>query len=247
MKRVLIILWLLVVTVPGVAQTNGEIFQALIQLGGSESDSVRELEVMYRFDQACDYDNPVTRGYAMQIAKPALSNTITIAQICDIFDAVRPPHWSYFPDPYGLFDTIAKASDSISLGLKGDCDDFAVLVASCIRAIGGACRIFVVEGSPSGHAFAAVFVGDSASGNKIGEYIRQRYKVVRDPIYGRFAEGEGWWLPLDWGGTPPDWTDAYPGRQPVLDPDTASHAFSVPGFSLAARFARVPLPIPVIP
>jgi transglutaminase-like putative cysteine protease len=247
MKRVLIILCLLVVTVPVVAQTNSEILEFLIQQGGSKSNSVSDLAVMYRFDQACDYDDPVTRGYAMLIAKPSLSNTITIAQICDIFDAIRPPHWTYFPDPYGgsLGDRVVKASESITLGLKGDCDDFAVLVASCIRAIGGACRILLMRADPVGHAYAEVYVGDKASAGRIANYIFGRYRV--DTIAVHIDTDGDYWLSLDWGGTPPRWTDAYPGHLPLTDIDKAEKTLTVPVYSIAARAAGTPLPVPDVP
>ncbi len=242
MKSALALLCVLIVSVPVAAQTNEEIYQYLIQLGREKGESVADLELRLKVDQAYDYDNPVTRAYAMQIAKPALSNVITIGQVCDIFDAVTLPHWTYFPDPYGTCDTIAKASESIALALKGDCDDFAVVVAACIRAIGGAYRILLVYAGSKSHAYAEVFIGDQSSAERIGGYIVDRYHVL--DVRAHIDDDDGYWLPLDWAGTPPRWADAYPGHEPSIDRSAAEKSITVPIYSAAEGVA---LPVPTVP
>ena len=70
----------------------------------------------------------------------------TIIQVFSIFKYVNE-QWDYVCDPDGE-EYFAKASESIHT-LKGDCDDYAILLASCIQAIGGTSRIVLTHN----HAF----------------------------------------------------------------------------------------------
>lgn len=203
--------------------------------------------LLVKVSAACDYTNPTTREFAMNAAKPSPSGALTITQVCNIFDAVILPHWTYFHDPYRtrMSESVTAASDSIRIGLRGDCDDFAVLMASCIRAIGGACRIALVNGEQGGHAFAEVYVGDERSARNVREYIVRRYGagyVYFDPG----APGT-YWLTLDWSGTAPRWADAYPGRPPLVRLATATKVLYVPILSYAAAIAGYPWPVPSVP
>lgn len=93
-------------------------------------------------------------------------------------------HWTYINDPVGTVDTWRSASETIKTyyftsekQYTGDCDDFAILMASFARQIGLNSRFVCVIGSEGGHAYA--------------EYQR---------------ESDGMWIPMDWvkdfGGTP---------------------------------------------
>lgn len=93
-------------------------------------------------------------------------------------------HWTYINDPAGTVDTWRSASETIETyyftsekQYTGDCDDFAILMASFARQIGLNSRFVCAIGSEGGHAYA--------------EYQR---------------ESDGRWIPMDWvkdfGGTP---------------------------------------------
>lgn len=93
-------------------------------------------------------------------------------------------HWTYINDPAGTVDTWRSASETIETyyftnekQYTGDCDDFAILMASFARQIGLNSRFVCAIGSEGGHAYA--------------EYQR---------------ESDGKWIPMDWvkdfGGTP---------------------------------------------
>ncbi len=60
--------------------------------------------------------------------------------------------WTYVNDPPNGFNYYSPpASRTINLGLKGDCDDFAILTASSIQAIGGgASRIIIASNTDGG-------------------------------------------------------------------------------------------------
>ena len=117
--------------------------------------------------------------------------------------------WKYITDP--LFtdrDYYSSADRTLALGFAGDCDDFAILMASLIEAVGGRTRI--LHGSCSGglHAWAEVYIGSEANWKRMmgelqafapGSFIR---KVLLD-------DRGDYWLSLDWrlgsyscGGSP---------------------------------------------
>ena len=93
--------------------------------------------------------------------------------------------WTYINDPAGTTDTWRSASETIEnyyftseRRYTGDCDDFAILMASFARQVGLDSRFVVTMGSEGGHAYA--------------EFYR---------------ETDGRWVNMDWnsehlGGTP---------------------------------------------
>ncbi len=70
-------------------------------------------------------------------------------------------NWNYISDPYTGVDTWRSASETIdayyyshSKAYSGDCDDFAILMASFARQVGFRSRITCVLGEDGGHAYA---------------------------------------------------------------------------------------------
>lgn len=94
-------------------------------------------------------------------------------------------NWIYINDPAGPEDTWRSASETIETyyfttekKYTGDCDDFAILMASFARQVGLDSRFVCAIGKEGGHAYA--------------EFQR---------------ESDGKWIPMDWfsdkfGGTP---------------------------------------------
>jgi hypothetical protein len=143
--------------------------------------------------EACNYLNSIVRNTAASIAGQN-SGPYNIGQICDIFDYCYYD-WKYVNDPKRN-EFIEFASNTISNGLNGDCDDFAVLVCSMILSIGGEARINYAYGQNGGHAFAEVNIGNT----QIEEYISKRYRNVydNDGIWTRTDKSGNNWLNLDW-------------------------------------------------
>jgi len=86
----------------------------------------------------------------------------------------------------------------------GDCDDYAVLTASLIEAIGGATRVVLAYGSGQGHAYTEVYLGDidSNSTRAVLNLLQKKYGC--DLIYGHLTEeNRSFWLNLDWNSTHP--------------------------------------------
>ncbi len=148
---------------------------------------------------SCDYKNPLVRNYALKIIgrNPGIFD---LGQICDIFDEINT-QWKYINDPLTKnFEKqyVAKASETISNGLNGDCDDYAVTIASLILSIGGEIRISYAYGPDDGHAFTEVNIGNTDIYH-VTEYISKRYTLryegninYRTDILGNK------WLNLDW-------------------------------------------------
>lgn len=143
--------------------------------------------------EACNYSNSTLRNNAVSIAGQN-AGSYNLGQICDIFDHCYNG-WKYVNDPKGN-EIIEYASNTISNGLNGDCDDFAVLVCSMILSIGGEARINYAYGLNAGHAFTEVNIGKT----EIEEYISKRYKNVynNSGIWTRTDKQGNNWLNLDW-------------------------------------------------
>lgn len=154
--------------------------------------------------EACDYNLPYTKMFANQLAGRS-QGEFSIEQVCEIFDYCYKK-WRYVNDPKGQ-DYIARASETISASLTGDCDDFAVLVASCILSCGGDACIVCATGSNGNHAYPEVDI-NSFRGHRDLSYI-QNVISTRFSSYSPGAptireSGGHLWLNLDWQA-------AYPG------------------------------------
>ena len=62
--------------------------------------------------------------------------------------------WNYVNDPKGQ-EYIAYASESLQ-HFSGDCDDHAILMTACIKAIGGTARII----HTGGHLYPEMLIGN---------------------------------------------------------------------------------------
>lgn len=144
--------------------------------------------------EACDYDLPYTKSFANQLAKRA-PGTFNFRQVCEIYNYCYS-NWSYVNDPKHS-EYIAKASESIASSLSGDCDDYAVLMASCLIAIGGDVAITCAYNNNSGHAYAELNITEMDL-NEIKIVLEEMYPHVSlDEVYTR-SDDYGIWLNLDW-------------------------------------------------
>ena len=151
---------------------------------------------------AIDYWNTTTRSFAVSCIRPANSGDYKPGQICDIWEVCAPVeyggNWVYVRDPPGGVFNPTPASDTITAGLRGDCDDFAVLLAAAITAIGGRTRFVTAYTDTAGHAYAEVYAGLWRSGSlqQITNYICARYGI--DTVWYWVEDNGDAWLNLDW-------------------------------------------------
>ncbi|GAB3204041.1 hypothetical protein ABID22_003261 [Pontibacter aydingkolensis] len=118
-------------------------------------------------------------------------------------------NWKYVNDPLGM-DYYSPPTESMGL-LAGDCDDYAILMASSVMAIGGEARIVI---SPS-HMYTEVKVGTIEDIDKVSFAIRTLFpdEVNGGKIHFHETGGELW---VNF-----DYTGSYPGG-PFLEPELYS-------------------------
>lgn len=160
-------------------------------------DGTMNIEML---QEACDYDLPYTKSFANQLAGRCKGN-FNPGQICEIFDYCYSK-WRYVNDPSG-HEYLARASETIASYLTGDCDDFAVLIASCIMAVGGDVCINTGFSSLGGHAFTEVDIAAFDKSAVLG-IIREHFSEYDIPVLTTRQDGNHLWMNLDW------WA-AYPG------------------------------------
>lgn len=154
---------------------------------------------------AVDFTSPKVRNFALY-ATSAHFNTVKesgdkrrMIQCFAVFKEIRN-HWNYVNDPKGR-EYIAYASESLQ-HFSGDCDDHAILMAACIKAIGGTPRII----HTGGHLYPEMLIG---SKNDL-EYAVYLIKEVlftsesqNQQIHYHIDERGKIWLNLDYTATYP--------------------------------------------
>lgn len=149
---------------------------------------------------AIDVENPISVDYASQLASRFQGN-YNIGQVCNIYDYIVN-NWKYVNDPRRA-DDFRSASRTIKNNLTGDCDDFAILMATMIESIGGKTRISFAYNNNEGHAFAEVYVGDNMEDFQlIVNDINALYHTDQFEINYNTDEKGAIWMNLDWFGQP---------------------------------------------
>ncbi|MDX5438415.1 MAG: transglutaminase [Pontibacter sp.] len=131
-----------------------------------------------------------------------------ITRYFSLFKHIRL-NWRYVNDPLGM-DYYSPPTESMQL-LAGDCDDYAILMASSVMAIGGEARVVI---SPN-HMYTEVKLGHVDDLDKISYAVRTLFpdEVAGGKIH--FHEtGEDLWINFDY-------TAAYPCG-PFLEPELYS-------------------------
>lgn len=167
-----------------------------------------------------DYDQPDLRNYAVSIAikhfdeEAYLSKNKKWVQFFSVFKEIYS-QWKYVFDPINE-DYYSKASETLKQlqydeYFKGDCDDYSIMMAACIKAIGGEVRLVrtVVNrnGEEIGHMYPEVKFGDSKDLETVVYLIKNVYFIEeskgKNIFYYKDSKGFIW---LNF-----DYNDAYPG------------------------------------
>lgn len=184
---------------------------ALGFIGGVDDSSTVDLaldvdsSIASMISNAMDYTNPTTRDFALSLIDKSNSGSGNFNQVCDMWDHIYN-EWTYVHDTTGS-EYFSSASETINVDLKGDCDDFAILVGSVIQATGSNSRIIAAQGADgkSGHAYSEICVGNEESLQNVVDCICYRYNCEYvyytveinnngDPVY---------WVNLDWQSNHP--------------------------------------------
>jgi len=109
---------------------------------------------------AMDYYTPSVRTEADRMIPEEHGGVFTIEQVCDIWDGLKKK-WN--KEATSGISGVQPASRTVHLGYSGDDADFAVTMASFIKAIGGEARIRTTWSPELGeHTYAELFLGDNS-------------------------------------------------------------------------------------
>ncbi|HEX9979167.1 MAG TPA: transglutaminase [Flavobacterium sp.] len=159
-----------------------------------------------RIINAVEYDNPRVRNFAVMATTKHFKDVKkygdyrAVIQCFAAFQEINS-RWNYVNDPKGR-DYIASASESI-MYLSGDCDDHAVLMAACVRAIGGTPRLI----HTTGHIYPEILVGRKSDLEVVNYLIKEVLfpkESKGQDIHYHIDERGAVWLNLDY-------TAKYPG------------------------------------
>ncbi|MBN2657361.1 MAG: hypothetical protein JXR86_09895 [Spirochaetales bacterium] len=157
------------------------------------------------YEEAVRPTSPIVRDFAVKLASayPGTyyrysrgNNPVPgregIQQILAIHRYIAS-EWSYINDPlFEQSDYYSPADRTIALGLAGDCDDYAILMASAVEAIGGKARILYGTCVEGAHAWCEVYIGPE-------EVWRQaQSQIGRHVSYLPPGADGAYWLCLDW-------------------------------------------------
>ncbi len=130
----------------------------ILQPSSSSGDPKMRLNNAYYFDkvsQLIDQDREVIGSL---VENSTLGEgAYTIQKVCDVYEYVISS-LEYIPDPVNGENQWTSPASCLSRG-GGDCEDYAVLFASLMEAVGGSARVIIT----SSHAFNAVYIGEDTS------------------------------------------------------------------------------------
>jgi hypothetical protein len=155
-----------------------------------------------------DHTSPAVRSFAVRSATMWFGNAdvregeYTLVQSFAVFKTINS-RWKYVSDVKDG-EYFATASESTLL-LAGDCDDHAILMAACIKAIGGEVRLV----RTTGHIYPELKVGNAKAMERAAYLVREELfpDIARHAtlFYHTDANGDRW-INLDY-------TRHYPGGE----------------------------------
>lgn len=154
---------------------------------------------------AVEYNNPQVRNFALLATTrhfrdiKGYHEQRKMIQCFAVFKEIRN-RWNYVNDPKGR-EYIAYATESLQ-HFSGDCDDHAILMSACIRAIGGTPRII----HTGGHLYPEMLVGTKAD-LEIANYLIKEILFPDESrgkeVHYHIDERGQVWLNLDYTATFP--------------------------------------------
>lgn len=154
---------------------------------------------------AVDFTNPKVRNFALYATTKHFkdikghSKDRKLIQCFAVFKEIKN-RWNYVNDPKGR-EYIAAASESIQ-HFSGDCDDHAILMSACIKAIGGTPRII----HTGGHLYPEMLIGDK-NDLETAIYLIKEVLFIEESknkeIHYHIDERGKIWLNLDYTATFP--------------------------------------------
>ena len=176
-----------------------------------------------RLRGSIDYKNVDVRNYAVNIANSNFekerhfSSKLKWVHYFSIFKTINA-NWNYVFDPLQE-EYYSKASETLKQlefdgQFKGDCDDHSIMMAACIKAVGGEVRLVrttvtTKDGKVVGHLYPEVKFGDSKDLENVVYLIKTIYfpNVTKGKTIHYYQDPKGFiWLNFDYN-------DKYPGNR----------------------------------
>jgi len=176
-----------------------------------------------RLRGSIDYKNIEVRNYAVNIANSNFENErhfssrLKWVHYFSIFKTINE-NWNYVYDPLQE-EYYSKASETLKQlefdgQFKGDCDDHSIMMAACIKAVGGEVRLVrttvtMKDSTEVGHLYPEVKFGDSKDLENVVYLIKTIYfpEVTKGKTIHYYQDPKGFiWLNFDYN-------DKYPGNK----------------------------------
>ncbi|WP_296145790.1 transglutaminase domain-containing protein [uncultured Flavobacterium sp.] len=154
---------------------------------------------------AIEYDNPEVRNFALLATTKYFRNVKgykgyrRLIQTFAVFKEIQK-RWNYVNDPKGK-EYIARATESL-IHFSGDCDDHAILMAACVRAVGSTPRLI----HTGGHIYPEVLIGNKVDLEAVNYLIKEvlfKEESKGKELHYHIDERGQIWLNLDYTATYP--------------------------------------------
>ncbi|MDR0604318.1 MAG: transglutaminase-like domain-containing protein [Bacteroidales bacterium] len=181
--------------------TNGKSME--VDVKPSETAIFPHITLQQHIQQKVNYEDSAVRVFAVKSSLLYFDEYYPkYRQICRQFSLLKyiKENFKYVSDP-SYFDYFAPPQESIEL-MGGDCDDYSILVASALKAIGANVRIVW---APK-HVYPELYCGNKMEFEKYisAIYIFFEQDTEKKHIYYRMDKNGNYWLNIDF-------TDTYPG------------------------------------
>jgi len=198
--------WIPRLIVGNVTQNISFLFKSTssqVDIKASETAIYPHISLQQRIQQKVNYKDSSVRAFAVKYSLMYFDEYYPkYRQICRQFSLLKyiKINFKYVSDPSN-FDYFASPQESIEL-MAGDCDDYSILIASVLKAIGANVRIIW---SPK-HVYPELYCGDKATFEKYVSAIYTLFEqeIGKKRIYYRIDKNENYWINIDY-------TDLYPG------------------------------------
>lgn len=163
-------------------------------IDSEERQTLKKGKQTYVFDGKIQTEGIVRQNVIDILSK--YSNNLSQEKQLEVLWRYAKDNWNYMNDPYSATDTWRSVEETINdyyfvngSRYTGDCDDFAILMASFARQVGYPTSIIAVYNNDGGHAYAEYYNGKNWVpmdwfSNELGGRPYQGDKVViyRDKV-----------------------------------------------------------------
>lgn len=148
-----------------------------------------------------NYKDSVVRNFAVAHSLESFDGSWTkyqqVARELSLFKYINR-HFKYVPDPRDN-EYYATPKETILNGLGGDCDDHALLMGSCMEAIGAQARLVIVKG----HMYPELFVGNKSDFQTFQDAVKELFADQHVAKICYHEHNGQYWVNLDYSASYP--------------------------------------------